>query len=108
MECVMWKLVLRKEWGDVELKSFTTKKEAESQLAQHDWYVTRKAEKSTAIPSAVTTYRDAVRTACASIETAIGNCDTHAKVMALYDSPVDSDGEPTGDPAPINAWPDAI
>jgi len=28
--------------------------------------------------------------------------------MALYDTPVDSDGKQTGDPAPINDWPDAI
>ena len=85
-----------------------TKAQSASLLAPYDWYVTRKSEKSTAIPSAVSTYRDAVRTACASIETAIGNCDTHAKVMALYDQPKDSDGVLTGDPAPINAWPDAI
>jgi len=84
------------------------KKTAASMLEPYDWYVTRKSEKSTAIPSAVSTFRDAVRTACASIETAIGKCDTHAKVKALYDLPVDSDGALTGDPAPINAWPDAI
>ena len=85
-----------------------TKAQSAFLLAPYDWYVTRKSEKSTAIPSAVSTYRDAVRTACASIETAIGNCDTHAKYKALYDQPVDSDGELTGDPAAINAWPDAI
>ena len=94
--------------GLKSLAVLTTKKSAASLLAPYDWYVTRKSEKSTAIPSAVSTYRDAVRTACASIETAIGNCDTHAKYKALYDQPVDSDGEPTGDPAPISAWPDAI
>jgi len=76
-------------------------------LAPYDWYVTRKSEKSTAIPSSVTTYRDAVRTACAAIETSIGNASDLAAFMALYDTPVDSDGEPTG-PAPINDWPDAI
>ena len=37
---------------------------AGSLLARYDWYVVRKAEKSTAIPTAITTYRDAVRTAC--------------------------------------------
>ena len=37
---------------------------AGSLLAKYDWYVVRKAEKSTAIPTAITTYRDAVRTAC--------------------------------------------
>jgi len=32
----MWKVVLRKEWGDVELKSFTTKKEAEEELENRE------------------------------------------------------------------------
>ncbi len=83
------------------------KAQAASQLAPYDWYVTRKSEKSTAIPSAVSTYRDAVRTACAAIETSIGNASDLAAFMALYDTPVDSDGNPTGN-APINDWPDAI
>jgi len=76
-------------------------------LAPYDWYVTRKSEKSKDIPSSVTTYRDAVRTACAAIETSIGNASDLAAFMALYDAPVDSDGHPTGN-APINNWPDAI
>ncbi len=83
------------------------KTQAASQLAPYDWYVTRKSEKSTAIPSAVSTYRDAVRTACAAIETSIGNASDLAAFMALYDTPVNSDGEPTGN-APISDWPDAI
>ena len=32
----MWKLVLRKERGDVEIKSFTTKKEAEEELQNRE------------------------------------------------------------------------
>ena len=84
------------------------KNQAAGQLAPYDWYVTRKSEKSTAIPSAVSTYRDAVRTACAAIETSITNAADLAAFMALYDTPVDSDNKPTGDPAPINAWPDAL
>jgi hypothetical protein len=86
----------------------TAKTQAASLLAPYDWYVIRNSEKSTAIPSEITTYRDAVRTACANIETAINAVKTHAKFMALYDVPVDSDGNATGDPAPINAWPDAL
>jgi len=86
----------------------TAKAQAAGQLAPYDWYVTRKSEKSTAIPSSITTYRDAVRTACATIETSITNASDLAAFMALYDTPVDSDGKPTGDPAPINAWPDAL
>ena len=37
---------------------------AGSLLAPTDWYIVRKAEKNIAIPSDITTYRDAVRTAC--------------------------------------------
>ena len=37
------------------------KETAGSLLAKYDWYVVRKAEKSTAIPTAITTYRDAVK-----------------------------------------------
>ena len=83
------------------------KTQAAGQLAPYDWYVTRKSEKSTAIPSAVSTYRDAVRTACTAIETSIGNASDLTAFMALYDAPVDSDGNPTGN-APINDWPNAI
>jgi len=83
------------------------KTQAAGQLAPYDWYVTRKSEKSTAIPSAVSTYRDAVRTACAAIETSIGNASDLAAFMALYDTPVDSDNKPTGN-APINDWPETI
>jgi len=85
----------------------SAKKEAAEKLAPYDWYVTRKSEKSTAIPSTVSTYRDAVRTACAAIETSITNAADFAAFMALYDTPVDSDGKATGT-APINDWPDAI
>jgi len=85
----------------------TAKTQAASLLAPYDWYVIRNSEKSTAIPSQITTYRDAVRTACANIETAIKAVKTHAKFMALYDVPVDSDGNQTGN-APIADWPDAI
>ena len=85
-----------------------TKAVAQDKLNEHDWMIVRNAEKSTAIPSNVTTYRDAVRTKCASIETAINNCSNLTQFMALFDAPVDSDGNPTGDPAPINDFPDEI
>ena len=85
------------------------KTQAAGLLAPYDWYVTRKSEKSTAIPSAVSTYRDAVRTACTAIETSITNASDLAAFMALYDVPMDSQNppQPTGH-APINDWPDAI
>jgi hypothetical protein len=53
-------------------------------LAKYDWYVVRKAEKSTAIPSAITTYRDGVRTACNTRETEIDACADTAALVTLY------------------------
>ena len=85
-----------------------TKRTAQEKLDKHDFIIIRNAEKSTSIPSDVTTYRDAVRTKCASIETTINNCSNLTQFMALFDAPVDSDGNPTKDPAPINDWPDEI
>ena len=57
---------------------------AGSLLAPYDWYVVRKAEKSTAIPSAITTYRDAVRTACDTREKEIDACSDTAALVTLY------------------------
>ena len=57
---------------------------AGSLLARYDWYVVRKAEKDTAIPSAITTYRDGVRTACNTRETEIDNCADTAALVTLY------------------------
>jgi hypothetical protein len=59
---------------------------AGSLLARYDWYVVRKAEKSTAIPTAITTYRDGVRTACNTRETEITNCADTAALVTLYGS----------------------
>jgi len=50
-----------------------------NELAKTDWYITRNTEKSTAIPSAISTHRDSVRTTQASIEAQItGAADTAA------------------------------
>ena len=65
---------------------------AGSLLARYDWYVVRKAEKDTAIPSAITTYRDGVRTACNTRETEIGNCADTAALVTLYGATYDKDG----------------
>jgi hypothetical protein len=72
---------------------------AAGKLQSTDWYVTRQAETGTAIPSAVTDYRAAVRTASETIETAIQGVTTHADFMALYEAP-------EGGNAPINDWPE--
>jgi len=67
---------------------------AQSLLAQYDWYVVRKAEKSTAIPTAITTYRDAVRTACDTREKEIDACADTAALVTLYGS-TEKDGKVT-------------
>lgn len=88
----------------------TIKEQAAGLLAPTDWYVTRKAEDSTAtIPSDVTTYRAAVRTKSGQIETAITNAADHAAFMALFDAPMDDQDPPapTGN-APIADWPDEL
>ena len=84
-----------------------TKKTAGTLLQDTDWYVVRKSETGAAIPSAVTTYRAAVRTKSGTIETAIDNAADHAAFVALFDSPTDADGKVTGNP-PINDWPDPL
>ena len=84
-----------------------TKETTNNLLSKWDWQVTRKSEKNTAIDSDVSTYRDAVRTACNNIETAITNCKTLADFIKLFDVPVDKDGIPTGN-APIYDFPKEI
>ena len=84
-----------------------TKRTANDKLAVHDWYVTRKAEKSTAIPSSVSTYRDAVRTKCAEIETALNGASDLVAFMALFENELNSDGS-VKTIAKINDWPDEI
>jgi len=53
-------------------------------LAQTDWYVVRKNEKDVAIPADVTTKRDAIRTECDRLETAIaGSSDVEALIEVM-------------------------
>ena len=59
---------------------------AKSLLNQYDWQVIRKAEKGTAIDSAVTTYRDAIRTAYTTRKTEITNCADTTALVTLYSS----------------------
>ena len=75
-----------------------TKQRANDLLSKSDWEITRKAEKGTEIASATTTFRDKVRTACDSIEKSITDCKTLADFKKLFDTPVDKDGNATGNP----------
>jgi len=84
-----------------------TKETANSLLSKTDWYVTRKAEASTAIPSDISTYRTDVRTASKTIEDKINGCADLNAFKALFDVPKDSNDNPTGN-APIYDFPDEI
>ena len=70
----------------------TVKAQAEGLLNQTDWYITRKAEKNTAIPSAITTWRDGIRTKQAAMETLITNASDTPALETLYTYTTDSDG----------------
>ena len=60
------------------------KSQVASELARTDWYITRNTEKSTAIPSSISTHRDAVRTKQASMETQITNAADTPALETLY------------------------
>ena len=63
-----------------------------NELTKTDWYIIRNTEKSTAIPSAISTHRDSVRTKQASMETAITNASDTQALETLYTYTTDSDG----------------
>ena len=62
----------------------TVKSAASNELTKTDWYAFRKADADTAIPSAVTTHRAAIRTKCGQMETAITNASDTAALITLY------------------------
>ena len=87
-----------KSVGDVKTEGLKTqlirtlKQQVAGELARTDWYITRNAEKETAIPSAISTHRDAVRTKQAEMETAITNASDTPALETLYTYTTDSDG----------------
>jgi len=70
-------------------------------MSTTDWYVVRKAETNTAIPSNVTAFRTAARLVCNSIKTAIGSASDLAGLIAIYTNadgisdPISVDGSST-------------
>ena len=79
-----------KSVGDIKTRGLkynliqTIKKQAAGILQDTDWYITRKADAGTAVPSAVTTHRAAVRTKSGEMETAINNAADVDALAALY------------------------
>jgi hypothetical protein len=79
-----------KDVGDVAVKGLKTvlieqlKSQVANELARTDWYITRNTEKSTAIPSDISTHRDNVRTKQTSMETQILNASDTPALETLY------------------------
>ncbi len=71
------------------------KSQAANELAKTDWYVVRKTEESTAIPSSITTHRRAVRSKQAAMETAITNASDTPALETLYTYTEQEDGSVT-------------
>ena len=101
-----------KSVGDVKVEGLKTikiravKKQAANILAETDWYIVRKADANTAIPSAITTYRAAVRTKCAAMETAITNASNTPAIETLYTYVNTADeGDPVVMERPLGEFP---
>jgi hypothetical protein len=84
------------------------KAQAAGLLAPTDWMVIKATEVAEySVPSDILEYRAAVRAASNTIEAAINTATNLNSFMALYDVPVDADGNPTGN-APIMDFPENI
>jgi len=90
-----------KDVGDVAVKGLKTvlikniKSQAAGELSKTDWYITRKADAGTAVPSSITTHRAAVRTKAAEQETAITNAADTPALETLYTYTEQEDGSTT-------------
>ena len=71
------------------------KQQAAGILQDTDWYIIRNADAGTAVPSAITTHRAAVRTKCAEMETAITNAADTPALETLYTYTEQEDGSVT-------------
>ena len=101
-----------KDVGDVAVEGLKTKKirtvkaQAAVILQDTDWYIVRKADAGTAVPSAITTYRAAVRTKCAEMETAITNASNTPAIETLYTYVNTADeGDPVVMERPLGEFP---
>ena len=72
-------------------------------LSQTDWYIIRKADNGTAIPSAIQTWRDAIRVDATEIETAITNAADMDAFIALHNNTYKDDGS-IDVVARVNRW----
>ena len=90
-----------KDVGDVKVEGLKTKlikilkQQAAGILQDTDWYIVRKADAGTAVPSLITTHRAAVRTKAAEMETAITNAVDTPALETLYTYTEQEDGSVT-------------
>jgi len=83
------------------------KSQAKNLLNQTDWYITRKAEKNTAIPDNVTTWRNGIRTKQAAMETLITNASDTPAIETLYTYVNTADeGDPVVMARPLGVFPE--
>ncbi len=68
------------------------KNQAAGILQDTDWYIVRKADAGTAVPSSITTHRAAVRTKAAEMEAAITNASDTPVLEILYTYTEQEDG----------------
>ena len=87
--------------GDVAVEGLkttlirTVKVQAAGILQNTDWYIIRKADADTAVPSSITNHRAAVRTKAAEMETAITNASDTPALETLYTYTEQEDGSIT-------------
>jgi len=90
-----------KDVGDVKSEGLKTqlirtiKQQAAGILEDTDWYIIRKADAGTAVPSSITNHRAAVRTKAAEMETAITNAADTPALETLYTYTEQEDGSIT-------------
>ena len=90
-----------KDVGDVAVEGLktvlirTVKAQAAGILQDTDWYIVRKADAGTAVPSSITNHRAAVRTKAAEMETAITNANDTPALETLYTYTEQEDGSVT-------------
>ena len=84
----------------------TVKAQAAGILQDTDWYIVRKADASTAVPSAITTFRAAVRSKAAAMETLITNASNTPAIETLYTYVNTADeGDPVVMERPLGEFP---
>ena len=76
-------------------------RQAAGLLAKYDWYIIRNTEASTAIPSAITEYRTAVRAKCNSMQAQVDGAADVDALAALFTYTI-TDGVQS---KPLGEWP---